>query len=137
MAVISVDVPQWRRDEPVQREAAAHAVRARPVAAEVPTRLVLTRRGRAVLALLVAVLVALALGTVGTVAFADGPSAPVQVQRVTVAPGETLWELAGRVAASGDDRRDVVAQIQEINALPGATIEAGRSLLLPVGGTVR
>jgi LysM repeat protein len=50
-----------------------------------------------------------------------------------VEPGETLWELAEQV---GDERdtRAVVAEIQDLNALDGATIHPGQVLLLPSPG---
>jgi LysM repeat protein len=47
-----------------------------------------------------------------------------------VAPGETLWELAGE-AAPNRDRRDTVDRLVRANKLSGGTIRPGQRLLLP------
>ena len=39
---------------------------------------------------------------------------------VTVHPGETLWQIARRVAP-GDDTRDTVLRIRDLNALDSAS----------------
>jgi len=53
-------------------------------------------------------------------------SAPAQV---VVAPGETLWSIAERVAPDRDPRT-VVAGIQRLNDLPTADVRAGQTLRL-------
>ena len=107
---------------------------ARPAAARpVPTGAVrLTRRGR-----LVATLVLLAGFLAGGVLLAGGlasagtePGAAATAQRVTVAPGETLWSIAQREAPDADPR-DTVADILELNHLTSSAVEAGSVLLLP------
>ncbi|MGQ0849824.1 MAG: LysM peptidoglycan-binding domain-containing protein [Actinomycetota bacterium] len=50
-----------------------------------------------------------------------------------VRPGDTVWELAGRVAESGEDIRTVVSAINEINGLSGGLIRPGQVLSLPTG----
>ena len=49
---------------------------------------------------------------------------------VTVVPGDSLWEIAGRRAARAD-RRDVVGRIVARNGLVGTEITAGDALLVP------
>ncbi len=47
-----------------------------------------------------------------------------------VAPVDTLWEIAGRVAHD-EDVRTVVARIRRLNGLEGATIHPGQRLAVP------
>ncbi|WP_249668987.1 LysM peptidoglycan-binding domain-containing protein [Cellulomonas hominis] len=94
-------------------------------------RLHLTRRGRAVLVLL-ALLVVVA-GVMGGRAVADAPQQATEVTTHAVQSGETLWEIAADVAAPGEDVRDVVLRLQELNALADGSLQAGQVLLLPAG----
>lgn len=122
-----VAVAPGSRVAPTPRAAVGSAARA----AEAPARLHLTRRGRAVLVLL-ALLVVLA-GVMGGRAVAEGPVQAVEVTTHSVMAGETLWQIATGVAAPGEDVRDVVLRLQELNDLPDASLQAGQVLLLPVG----
>lgn len=91
----------------------------------------LTRRGRLVmvLALLGALLTAgVLLGH--SPSQAAGRFHPVQPRTVTVAPGETLWSVAERIAPQVDPRL-VVAQIERLNHLPGPQLLAGMQLVVP------
>ena len=102
----------------------------------VPTRLRLTRRGRVVLASLVALPLAgalawSALGASSAVAAPDDSAAPgVVFATVTLAPGETLWAIASEVAPTADPR-DVVDAIKRLNALDSAQLVAGQRLAIP------
>jgi hypothetical protein len=65
-------------------------------------------------------------------ASADGASSgAVEVVRHVVEPGETLWGIARDVAAPGEDVRDVVLQLVELNDLPSAGLMAGQSIVVP------
>nr|WP_286186133.1 LysM peptidoglycan-binding domain-containing protein [Sphaerisporangium cinnabarinum] len=97
--------------------------------AEAPLRI--TRRGRAVLVLLVAVVLVLA-ARVG-LAVASGPGEPVEVRVHVVSSGETLWELAQGVATPGEDLREVVSGLVELNGLSSSGVQTGQTILLPVG----
>ncbi|MDP9824606.1 LysM peptidoglycan-binding domain-containing protein [Kineosporia succinea] len=99
-----------------------------------PPPLRLTRRGRLVVrgGVLLLGVVAVVAGVLLLTRPAEAGSAvghvPVSYHRVL--PGETLWEIAGDVAP-GTDRRDTVAEIIELNALPGAAVGAGQRIALP------
>ncbi|MFN0281601.1 MAG: LysM peptidoglycan-binding domain-containing protein [Kineosporiaceae bacterium] len=98
-------------------------------------RLRLTRRGRVAVRLCVVLLGALATAAIvlagGRAARAGEDSRPVPAEQVVVQPGETLWQIAGRVAPAAD-RRDTVARIVELNALPSASLRAGQRIAVPV-----
>lgn len=106
-------------DRPIHRPAGP------PAAA--PSRL--TRRGRLVLVLVLAAvaLVAFSLGRTSATASRDAVAPPRAT--VVVQPGETLWEIASRVAP-GTDPRVTVGRIRELNGLRGAP-QAGQRLQLP------
>jgi hypothetical protein len=111
--------------------AGAQAARARPRPGR-PGELRLTRRGRLV------VLAAFLLGALAVVLFSLSGSAtgsaergaPVPVQVVQVEAGDTLWSIATRVAP-GEDPRDVVDEIQDLNNIDGA-LRVGTELAVPV-----
>lgn len=100
----------------------------RRVTTDVPLRL--TPRGRAVVFLL-----ALGLGLAGMlgnqVANAGTAAPAVPVDTYTVRAGETLWDIAVGLAGPGEDVRDVVADLIDLNGLPGAALRAGQQVLLP------
>lgn len=90
----------------------------------------LTRRGRTVIVLVLAmlVLVAFSLGRVSSEASRD--DAPVVRPTVVVQPGDTLWQIARRTAP-GADRRRMVARISQLNDLGARPLQAGQRLVLP------
>lgn len=103
----------------------------RPAAPTTVPALRLTRRGRrAVLGLAVAVSVAVGLSAQS--AQAGGPAGATAVTAHTVAAGETLWEIAASVAGPGQDVRDVVDAIAELNGIVGGGLQAGQQVLVPV-----
>ena len=114
------------RTVPVQSGPAARAGQASPRGG---TRL--TPRGRFVL-LAVAVLLLLAafsLGRAASQAATTVEHGPALTQ-TTVHQGDTLWSVAHRLAP-GNDPRDVIARIQQVNHLSGSDLVAGQQLLLP------
>jgi LysM repeat protein len=90
----------------------------------------LTRRGRllVVLGLLAAIIVV--LSGAGRPSEATGHGPRTQPVSVTVQTGETLWQLASRVAPQVDPRL-VVAEIERLNDLGGPTVYAGQPLRVP------
>ncbi|WP_125775274.1 LysM peptidoglycan-binding domain-containing protein [Antribacter gilvus] len=91
----------------------------------------LTRRGRAVLVVLVALVLAPA-ATWGATAVASSSGPGVEVRVHVVQPGESLWDFATPLTAPGEDVRSAVARIKDLNDLDDATLRVGQVLLLPV-----
>src|SRR5690625_1174645 len=91
----------------------------------------LTTRGRIVIFGFVA-LVALVLSVfIGSSAQAGQQDAGVEVTTITIADGETLWSYAKDIAEPGDDIRDVVELIKDLNNLTNSQVRAGQQLVLP------
>jgi len=110
------------------------APRLRPVitAASEP-RLRLTSRGRVVfgtLAVVPVLAVALVLGAGAPGAVAGGEIPLDTFSYVSVAPGQTLWQLAESLAPAADPR-DVIAEIMDLNQLQTATVTPGQLLAIP------
>ena len=93
----------------------------------------ITRRGRAVLTLLIAIPLAIGaavagVGAIGAAAGTQGSAATFQY--VTVEPGESLWQVAEAVAPTADPR-DVVADILTLNNLSSGEVQPGQRLAIP------
>ncbi|MDO2970438.1 LysM peptidoglycan-binding domain-containing protein [Mycobacteroides abscessus] len=61
-----------------------------------------------------------------------GAGVPDRLAVVQVAPGETLADVASRVAPEAP-RSAMVSKIRELNELDSATVQAGQTLVSPVG----
>lgn len=99
------------------------------------TRLRLTPRGRRALAFVVAFPVSVAVAAAvlsggSALAGREGGAPEGSFSAVVVAPGDSLWSIAERVAPTADPR-DVVDAIVRLNALDGAGLQAGQSLAIP------
>lgn len=114
------------RVTPIRR--AQHAPKA-----QAAPKLRITKRGRAVLLVLVAlplVVAAFLFATNGGGATATLEGSNVPFQFVTVEPGESLWQVAETIAPSSDPR-DVIDAIVKLNALESADVAAGQQLAIP------
>jgi predicted Zn-dependent protease len=49
---------------------------------------------------------------------------------VTIHSGESLWQLAAKVAPN-EDRRDWIAKVVDLNALTSADVAPGQRIALP------
>lgn len=92
----------------------------------------LTRRGRLVVWAL-ALTLAGGVGAAAQSADAGAAAGPVALRTHVVQPGDSLWSVAGAVAGPGDDIRDVVAELEELNGLAGSGLQVGQQLLVPAG----
>ncbi|MCA1825237.1 MAG: LysM peptidoglycan-binding domain-containing protein [Mycobacteriales bacterium] len=122
------------------RHSAGRALRRRPPRAASVARsragadhaLRLTRRGRIVVVVLIAAIAFLAfsLGRAST-SQASRPGAPAPARHTTVVrQGDTLWQIAQRVAPDNDPRA-VVGALRELNGLDASPLRAGQRLVLP------
>lgn len=101
-----------------------------------PSGLHLNRRGRLARFLMV---LSLALVMVAAFAFKAGAGTELSQPKdttstfvtVTVAPGETLWLIAGALA-DGADLRSLVDEIVSVNSLESFDLQAGQKLRVPV-----
>ena len=99
-----------------------------------PSGVRLTRRGRLARTLLVlslAVVLASVFGLNAGANTTDQVGAPTPFIQVTVAPGDTLWSLATRLADGGDVRA-LVDEIASVNSLASAEVQAGQKLRIPL-----
>jgi hypothetical protein len=88
----------------------------------------LTRRGRIIILLLVAVAVYGAFG-LGR-ASAGGATPATHAASVVVQPGDSLWSIAVR-ARPESDPRDVVGEMKSLNHLSSSDLAVGQRLRLP------
>jgi len=99
-----------------------------------PSAITLNRRGRLARTFVVLSL-AIVLGSVISAKAGAGttaaPTAPGSFVTVTVAPGETVWSLANRMA-SGGDVRSLVSEIISVNSLQSVDVSAGQKLRIPL-----
>ena len=101
----------------------------------VPSGIRLNRRGRLARTFVVLSL-AIVLGSVVSAkagACTDAaPAAASSFITVTVAPGDTVWSLATRLAGGGDVRA-LVSEIIEVNSLDSVDVATGQKLRIPLG----
>ncbi|HEU0205921.1 MAG TPA: LysM peptidoglycan-binding domain-containing protein [Pseudolysinimonas sp.] len=95
----------------------------------------ITRRGRAVLTVLIAIPLAIGaavtgFGALGAAAGTGNQGSDATFHYVTVESGESLWQVAETVAPSADPR-DVVANILSLNNLSSGEVEPGQRLAIP------
>jgi hypothetical protein len=124
---------QARAQAPHPGSARAQALRSQPDS--VPLRL--TRRGRVVVAVAAALLLAaLSLVIAASAQATNHPTPSRAAQRnlaqVTVRPGQSLWSIAEN-ADPDADTRVVIQQITELNGLTGSVVFAGQQLWVPRG----
>jgi LysM repeat protein len=92
----------------------------------------LTRRGQVVAVLLTLGVLLAVLTVFGSHSAATGEAGtPVPTRTVVVGQGDTLWEIASESAAPGQVR-EMVHQIQELNALPDSGLHVGQEIAVPV-----
>lgn len=93
----------------------------------------LTRRGRlAVFLACVAVVLGAAFFLGASSVATEEPAPASATEVVTVATGETLWDLAAERTEPGEDVRETMLRIERLNALQSAALDAGQRLLVPV-----
>lgn len=66
----------------------------------------------------------------GQAATAGSDSVKSHFTYVTIHSGESLWQLAAKVAPN-EDRRDWIAKVVDLNALTSADVAPGQRIALP------
>ncbi len=99
-----------------------------------PSTVTLNRRGRLARTFVVLSL-AIVLGSVVSAKAGAGTDSASQHAgsfiTVTVAPGDTVWSLANRLAAGGDVR-SLVSEIISVNSLASVDVATGQKLRIPL-----
>ncbi|CAN2189750.1 cell division suppressor protein YneA [Candidatus Nanopelagicaceae bacterium] len=99
-----------------------------------PSTITLNRRGRLARTFVVLSL-AIVLGSVVSAKAGAGadtsPAAGGSFITVTVAPGDTVWSLANRLAGSRDVR-SLVSEIISVNSLASVDVATGQKLRIPL-----
>ena len=52
--------------------------------------------------------------------------------QIVIAPGDTLWQLAGQYNYYDEDIRDVIYRIKKVNHLESSSLLVGDTLIIPV-----
>jgi hypothetical protein len=112
-------VAHRRISGPTQRELAA---------ARVPA----SRSGRLASVVAAATVTAALVGGLGWIGQGASLRIPPQTVVIRVGGGETLWDVARRVAPQSDQRA-VVHRIRDLNGIVGSAIEPGQRLQVPEG----
>ncbi|MCI1983187.1 MAG: LysM peptidoglycan-binding domain-containing protein [Bifidobacteriaceae bacterium] len=96
------------------------------------TTMKLTARGKAVFTGLgAAVLLAVSMGVWnGTVA--NSAPATQEVTSYVVRPGDTLWSYAASTTKPGDDVRETVQELMDLNNMESAAVSVGQRIVVPV-----
>jgi hypothetical protein len=72
------------------------------------------------------------IGGLGWIGQASGPGVPAKTAVIRVGAGETVWDVAQRVAPKSDPRA-VVERIRQLNGMAGSAIQPGQQLQVPYG----
>ena len=130
-AVLDVAPSTVRRLGPARVAAPGHSIApiasAASTAAAHPT-IRLTRRGRAVLAVVVLIFAAALVAVLASNVQAAAPSSPPRA--IVVHPGDTLWSIAARVHPRGS-LTDTMLAIERLNHMSDGTVYVGQQLLVP------
>jgi hypothetical protein len=95
-------------------------------------RLPALRTGRLASVVAAATVTVAVVGGLGWIGQGASPGIPAETAVIRVGGGETLWDVARRVAPQSDQRA-VVRQIRELNGIVGSAIEPGQLLQVPDG----
>jgi LysM repeat protein len=72
------------------------------------------------------------IGGLGWIGQSPSPGIPAETAVIQVGAGETVWDVARRIAPQSDQRA-VVERIQQLNGLMGSAILPGQRLQVPRG----
>ncbi|HEY7043570.1 MAG TPA: LysM domain-containing protein [Nocardioidaceae bacterium] len=134
MSTATIDIADHRdtaHHRPVRRVSSAGETAALRRSARASAPLRLTRRGRLVVLIAVLAVTFAVFTFVGGPAVSTGDTHHAAQHTVVVASGETLWDIASRIAPAKDPR-SVIADIVDLNNLADAgSIRVGQQLFVP------
>jgi hypothetical protein len=90
------------------------------------------RPGRVVRLVTAAAVTLAVIGGLAWLGQAPGPGFPAETTVIQVGAGETMWDVAQRVAPKSDQRA-VVERIRQLNGMVGLAIQPGQQLRVPAG----
>jgi hypothetical protein len=77
-----------------------------------------------------------ATSAIATSVGAGSSSSLVEFDYLTINAGESLWQIAERIAPASDPR-DVIADIVALNQLPTSSVEPGQRIAIPTAYSSR
>lgn len=123
---------EWRHSAVSQSYETSSVRTSQPVRRKKKTVMKLTTRGKAFFGgLSAAALMVVAMG-VWNGNVAQSAPASQQVTSYVVRPGDTLWSYAQSVTKPGDDVRETVQYLMELNNMEGSAVAVGQRLVVPV-----
>lgn len=91
-----------------------------------------TPRPKGIVRLTAAAVALVVVGGLGWLGQAPSAGVPAETAVIRVGAGETVWDVAQRVAPKSDQRA-VVERIQQLNGIAGSAIQPGQELQVPDG----
>jgi hypothetical protein len=113
-------------------QAGCLAYRRMPGVGMAAVRLPALRSGRLAGVVVAATVTVAVVGGLGWIGQGASPAIPAETAVIRVGGGETLWDVARRVAPQSDQRA-VVHRIRELNGIVGSAVEPGQRLQVPDG----
>jgi Tfp pilus assembly protein FimV len=92
------------------------------------------RPGRLVRLATAATVTLAVIGGLGWIGQDPGPGVPAKTAVIRVGAGETVWDVAQRVAPKSD-QRVVVERIRQLNGMAGSAVQPGQQLQVPYGSS--
>ena len=97
-----------------------------------PTHPAALRSGRVARVVAAATVTLAVVGGLGWIGQGASPGIPAETAVIRVGAGETVWDVARRVAPQSDQRA-VVERIRQLNGIMGSAITPGQQLQVPHG----
>lgn len=91
-----------------------------------------SRRSRLVRLVASAAVTLVVVGGLGWIGQSPSPGVPAETAVARVGAGETVWDVARRVAPE-HDQRAVVERIRQLNGMAGSALQPGQQLQVPHG----
>lgn len=124
--------PTSRRSVPLRVIAAPPPEQPIPAPVQVPCAPG-SRQGRSMQLVVAAAVTLAVIGGLVWPGQTAGSRIPAETGVVRVGAGETLWDVAQRVAPESDPRA-VVDRIRQLNGMMGSAVQPGQQLKVPEGG---